>query len=107
MAKYKETSVSGTSSNYFASIRIENYFSSPAVIEAKEVKRTELDSGTVVETDAGTVSFVFDPAYEFPVLNPVTREPTGETASGITVYSLIQSYLLAKVSEPVEQPENP
>ena len=107
MPKYKETSVTGTSSNYFASVRIENYFSSPAVIEAREMKRTELNDGTSVETDAGTISFVFDPAFEFDVLHPITREPTGQKESGLTVYSLIQSYLLAKASEPVEQPESP
>lgn len=96
MTKYKEKEVAGTSSNYFASIRIENYFDSPAIVEAREVTRTILDNGAKIETEAGIVSFQFEPEFEFPVLSQVTREPTGEVATGMQVYSLIQSYLLAK-----------
>lgn len=53
-----------------------------------------LASGGSLTTPAGGVSGAFEPLARFPVLNPVTGEPTGATASHLDVYVLLHSLYL-------------
>ena len=95
---YQQTNVSGVRWRRFANISISNPLNATPLVSCAEQEVVSL-SGDAIAYGVGNLDFPFDPGFTFPMLDPVTNEPTGGTAVGAAVYQLIYSYVLAKALE--------
>lgn len=98
MADYKQTNVTGTRWHRFYRIEIDNPRNgTPSVSCAEqEVVNFGADEGA---REVGTLRFDFDPAADFPILEPATNgvQDAAWLASlpmGMQAYVLIYSYVL-------------
>ena len=95
MANYKETTIMGESWQRCCQIVIENPPGQPPLVRFDEERILSLSAGGAeVRTPAGTLCVPFDPAREFALLDPVTGEPAGGTATYADVYGLLFSAYL-------------
>lgn len=90
---YKQTEVAGTYWHRFSRIMVDNPYMAQPSVSCVEQEVITLPAGFFAR-DVGTMSFDFDPSESFDILNPVTNEPIGSTATGVDVYTLVYSYVL-------------
>lgn len=95
---YQQTNVSGVRWRRFSNISISNPLNGIPIVSCAEQEVVSL-SGDAIAYGVGNLDFPFDPSFTFPLLDPVTNEPTGEAAAGAAVYQLVYSYVLAKAME--------
>jgi len=95
---YQQTNVSGVRWRRFSNISINNPLNATPVVSCAEQEVVSLSSDAIAY-GVGTLEFPFDPGFVFPLLDPLTNEPTGATAAGAAVYQLVYSYVLAKAME--------
>jgi len=98
MADYKQTSIAGQQWNRFSRVVIDNPRNAAPSVICVEQEVIALEAGEVVR-DVGNLHFPFDPSAEFPILNPVTNEPTGATATGAQVYALVYGYVMSEAAK--------
>ena len=98
MPEYKESNINGISWNRFKEIRIYNPRNEVPYIICSEEQVVSTD-GVEQRRDVGSMGFRFDPFVEFPILDPSTNQPTGQTATGAQVYALIYSYVMAEAAK--------
>lgn len=91
---YQQTEITGQQWHRFSQILIENRRNETPFVRCLEQEVTVLQNGEIVR-DVSPLNFMFDPALEFEVLNPLTNEPTGTTSTGADVYTLVFSYVMA------------
>lgn len=97
MPEYKESNINGVSWNRFKEIRICNPRNeAPYVICSEE--QVVSTGGVEQRRDVGSMGFRFDPSVEFPILDPSTNQPTGQTATGAQVYALIYGYVMSEAA---------
>lgn len=97
MPDYKESNVAGVQWHRFRRITIDNPRLGVPTVTCDE-EQVLSAGGAEHRQDVGAMAFRFDPAAEFPVLDPETGEPTGATATGAQVYALIYGYVLAEAA---------
>jgi hypothetical protein len=98
MPDYKQTTVAGQQWNRFSRIVIDNPRNAAPSVLCVEQEVIALAQGEVIR-DIGNLSFPFDPAAQFNILDPATNLPTGQTANGIDVYALVFSYVMAEAAK--------
>lgn len=114
MANYKETEVLGTQWTRANQITINNPFASTPSINFSEEKIIQLGGSTVSQTVNG-LNTSFNATSTFPILDPNTLEPTGETKSHMDIYTLLFSLYIDLATKrdtppplpPVYPPETP
>lgn len=90
MSKYKQQTGSGQSWQRCYSIQIENPLEgSPVIIFQEEMVVVVGD--TTIKKPITMCTKLFDPNETFPVLNPQTGEPTGQTMNHAEVYKILHS----------------
>lgn len=97
MPDYKESVVSGVQWHRFRRIVIDNPRLQAPSVTCLEEQVVSVD-GVEQRQDVGVLAFRFDPAAVFPVLDPETGEPTGDTATGAQVYALIYGYVMSEAA---------
>ena len=91
MTNYQESTVSGTSWKRCADITIRNPISGVPTAIFIEEKVIVLGDQIIRQSD-GNCYLEFDPvAGSFPILDPSTKLPTGETATHQQLYKLLYS----------------
>lgn len=95
---YKQTEVTGQAWHRFSRVVIDNPRDQAPSVVCVEQEVIALESGEIVR-DVGNLNFGFDPTAQFPLLNPLTNEPTGQYASGAAVYALVYSYVMAEAAK--------
>lgn len=98
MPDYKESAVAGVQWHRFRRITIDNPRLGVPTVTCLEEQVLSVD-GVEQRRDVGSLAFRFDPAAEFPVLDPETGEPTGQTATGALVYALIYGYVMVEAAK--------
>lgn len=105
---YSEASVSGVTWRRCHQVVLENPRQGQRVIRFDEEDLLQLDGGREIRTDAGTLPLAFDPAATFELIDPVTGEPLGQTASHAQAYTLIYSaYRAAAAARDAQQQPTP
>lgn len=95
MADYKQSNIVGQKWNRFSRIVIDNPRSAAPSVMCVEQEVISLGDDEVVR-DIGNLSFPFNPAEEFDILDPSTNMSTGQTASGAMVYALVYSFVMGQ-----------
>jgi hypothetical protein len=95
---YRQGEVAGTKWHRFSQVSIRNPYQGFPEVTCQEQEVMVFGAQTVVR-EVGGLDFKFDPAAEFPLLDPVTNEPTGETVTGAQVHALVYSYVLAEAKK--------
>lgn len=96
MANYREQSLSGQKWVRSNSVHISNPYQGVPVLRFGEEEITTLSDGKTVNAPMqGLVEPFSDPAKTFPLINPVTGESLGATASYQDVYVLLHSLYIA------------
>lgn len=93
---YKYEKVQGQAFNRFHNINISNPSGATPYVTCSEQRVIEFSDGKTITVDDGALSFVFDPQFVFPIINPIDLKPTGANAKGEDLYVLIMSMLLAQ-----------
>ena len=90
---YKQSDVSGHLWHRFSRVIIENPRPGTPTVHCIEDEVIATSYGESIR-QADTLAFNFNPDETFDLLNPLTNQPTGVTASGAEVYALVFSYVL-------------
>lgn len=97
---YKASNVAGSEYHRFSRVVIDVPLNATPQIICVEQSVLRLPDGrTPIIQDVGNLNFSFDIEACFPLLNPATGEPTGQTISGAEVYAAIWSVVMAKAKE--------
>lgn len=95
---YKETTVAGQRWHRFSKIVIDN--PRPGTPSVLCVEQEVIALGdTEVSREVNNLYFPFNPEAVFPVLNPVTGQATGDSATGGMVYALVWSLVMAEAAK--------
>lgn len=98
MPDYKETTIEGKKWQRSCRVIIENPRKGSPSVTYIEQEIIDVGDDEVIR-DIGSISRPFDPAATFPLIDPVTMEPTGKTATMAQAYVLLHSYYLHIASE--------
>jgi hypothetical protein len=98
MSKYKESDVLGSRYIRANQIQIQNELEKQS-ITFSEQEIINIGDGEVLKRNVGSLSAVFTPEPEFPLLNPETGEPTGQTMSYGAVYVVLHSLYIHLATE--------
>lgn len=90
MANYKQSNITGQEYQRCYAVNITNILNSPRLIGFAEEKVYIFDQNTINKQVAGC-GLTYDPTATFPILDPVTGDPTGETATQAQIYQLVYS----------------
>lgn len=97
---YKASNVDGHEYHRFSRVVVDVPLDATPQIICVEQSVLRLSNGMApVIRDVGNLNFPFDIEACFPLLNPATGEPTGQTISGHEVYAAIWSVVMAKAKE--------
>lgn len=90
---YRESQLAGTEWQRARRVVVENPFlETPSILYVLE---TALQTGSRTITEpAGNLGENFDPAASFPMLDPITGEPTGQMASHQDLYNILNSHFM-------------
>ncbi|MFC7460747.1 hypothetical protein [Hydrogenophaga defluvii] len=96
MSNYREQAISGQKWVRSNSVQISNPYQGLPVVRFGEEEIAVLSDGKTINTPLEGLTEPFtDPAKTFPLLNPVTGEALGATASYQDVYVLLHSLYIA------------
>lgn len=96
MAKYQEQSITGEKWVRSNAVRISNPYQGTPTITFLEEEVSHLSDGRMVNAQLAGIAEPFsDPSKTFPLVNPVTGESLGATASYQDVYVLLHSLYIA------------
>jgi len=90
MANYKQSNISGQEYQRCYSVNISNPLDAVKQIGFAEEKIYVFDQTTINKQVAGC-GLKYDPTATFPILDPVTGNPTGKTATQAQIYQMIYS----------------
>jgi len=99
MPDYKESQISGTSWQRCRAIRINNPYGAMPSIAFDEERRFAIGDRTIGETTGGIIKDFDNPAQTFPLFNPATGEPTGQTMTYGEVYAVLWSLYMGLAAE--------
>lgn len=88
---YKETALSGTRWQRARLVLLHNPLSGSKGVTFQEEAAITLDGVSSSLGDVGSVSAPFDAAGEIPLLDVITGEPTGATATHAQLYQIVFS----------------
>lgn len=94
---YQESEVAGRTWCRFSNIDISNPRPGHPTVHCTEQTVIALDGREIIQ-NVGSLSFAFDQAVTFPLLNPMTNEVIG-TGSGAQVMALVYSYVMAEAAK--------
>lgn len=98
MSKYNQQQATGESWQRCYNISIENpYLGTPTAIFREEVI-VEIGD-TAVKNPKTACMVTFSPNAEFPVLNPETGEPTGQTLTHQQLYTYLHSLYIKTATD--------
>lgn len=96
MSEFKEWTGNAKKWSRFDQVIINNPSGSAPYVTCREQEVLDLGGGERIVRNVGQLNFAFDPTYTFPLLDPTTNLPTGQTASMGDVYALVYSAVLAQ-----------
>lgn len=98
MANYNETAVSGSEYTRCKQITILNPLNETPTVQFDEERVTVLSNRVLIDNTGVVIDTMFDAAKSIDVLNPLTGEPTGTTATWGDIYALIYSAYIAEAT---------
>ena len=98
MPDYKESTVSGTSWQRCHTVTVHNQLSQTPRIEFQEEKVINID-GTSIPQWVGGCTKDFSAAESFPILDPATNVPTGQTLTHGELYVALYSLYMQTAAE--------
>lgn len=93
---YKETTVVGSRWHRFGRVVINNPRGGFPSVSCVEQEVLSIGEAEEIVRDVGNLDFAFNASEEIPVLDPLTMQPTGITATMGDVYTLVFSAVMAK-----------
>ena len=99
MADYNASSETASRWQRCATFTLFHEHGQPSVLHFREEVVYTVDGDLVAKKDKGAIQFEIDGAATFPVLNVLTGDPTGDTASQALLLQLILSLYRAKAAE--------
>jgi hypothetical protein len=75
------------------------------ILEQQVIRKK--DGSEAILRDLGSISVAVDLNETFDKLNPVTDEPTGQTASAAEVFALVYAYIRKKQNASITLPSSP
>lgn len=100
MPDYKQTNLTGEAWNRFSQINVSNPLDGQAHITCTEDQVLVIDGQQILRRAVATVSFAFDPAETFDLLNPATGEVIkAGGGSGLDVHTLVYSYVMHEAAK--------
>lgn len=98
MANYKETVLTGSEYTRCKKILVSNPLNAVPHVEFEEERVTILSTKTLIEQTYTSIIVEFDPSKIIDVLNPITGESTGKTATWGDIYALVYSAYIAEAT---------
>jgi hypothetical protein len=90
MANYKQSNLTGQEYQRCYAVSISNPLDATKQMGFAEEKIYVFDQTTINKQVAGC-AVKYDPTATFPIIDPVTGNPTGETATQAQIYQMIYS----------------
>lgn len=97
--EYKANTIAGQEYHRFSRIVIDNPKGMVPNVMCVEQSVLTLEGRPDVIRDVGNLGFAFDANESFPLVNPDTGAPTGQTMTGAEVYVAIWSLIMKKAEE--------
>ena len=91
MADYKQTTVTGTSWKRARNLTIYNMLGGTPSIAITEEEAFILSGRVVLGSDSTFLNADFNPTESFHIINPITGEDTGTTATHQDIYVMLHS----------------
>ena len=104
MPDYKESTVSGSTWQRCHTVTISNQLGKPPRVDFQEEKVIALVGDDIHQWTSGCTK-AFDAAAEFPLLDPVTNTPTGQTMTHAGLYQALYSLYMQAAAERDAQAE--
>lgn len=99
MPDYKESTIAGTVWQRCHQIVIDNVRNATPAVHFQEERVIALDDGQEIRQALGPIDLAFDPAKTFSILDPVSGQSTGATATYGDAYALLYSAYIAAALE--------
>lgn len=96
---YKESTINCTTWTRCRTVTVQNPVGETPKAYFQEEECVALPNEQIIKRDLAAVQKEFSPSSTFPILNPQTAEPTGETATHADVYALLFSLYMQTAME--------